>query len=204
MNNTAAASFNVTATVDMASHDPSPVDGPLAFSFSRPVTTVEVFDDLVDLGLAEALWAHARDGDSLHLAITLGALSLLRAQDPTASTANLRKFSIGSEFFDSLLQHDCSGTQNFSSTTFHLCARIIANVGGVAPQPMGRPDQTLRERDDAGAFRTHITSSGLALRLMHWNTGHDIEFANVGVKHALVIASGANRGRSDIDMSFII
>ena len=51
---------------------------------------------------------------------------------------------------------------------------------------MGKPDQLVRG-DGARAFRVHVTSGKEAIRLMFWKKGNKIEFANVGVKHELLI-----------------
>lgn len=201
MNGTGRQQFTVTATVDAASHDPSPIDGPLAFTFTRAAKTLENLRDLADIATAEELWRHSQSAEDLHMAVSLGALALRRTMHPDADVTNLKPFSIGSEFLSSLAQHNCAGTQQFSSTTFELCAQIIADIGIASIEEMGRPHQEKRRRDNAGAHRTHITGGNPALRLMHWQTATEIEFANVGLKKALHIEIGAAGEQKSVDLT---
>lgn len=61
-----------------------------------------------------------------------------------------------------------------------------------------------RGGDRATAWRVHLTKAGLGLRLMIWRDGDVIEFANVGVKHALEIEEGDPSLRSHIEVENFI
>ena len=74
----------------------------------------------------------------------------------------------------------------------NTCAQIVlgcpknelkpfrANPAPSAPQHV--------RADGALAFRTHLTKHGAGYRLMYWQrTDGVIEFANIGVKHELII-----------------
>lgn len=204
MNGTAGTTFDIAAVVESASHDPSPRDGPLTFSFNRPAKLVENFLELVNHSFANELWRSAQTAEELHLAISLGALALRRSRFPGANWNSLRPFSIGSEFMASLREHDCGGTQNYSNTTFDLCARIIANIGAAKVSAMGRPQQDRRTRDHAGALRSHITTGNPALRLLLWETSTHLELANVGVKKALYIEPGQQSPTASVDLSALL
>ncbi|WP_454746550.1 hypothetical protein [Ciceribacter selenitireducens] len=204
MNGTARTTFNIAATVDSASHDPSPRDGALAFSFNRPANLVENFSELADLAFAKELWRSAQSAEELHMAISLGGLALRRLKYPGANWDSLRAFSLGSEFAMSLRQHNCGGTQNFSNTTFDLCAQIIADIGLAKISPMGRPQQKLRASDNARAFRSHITTGNPALRLLLWETAAGLEFANVGPKKELYIETGRQSLTASVDLSALL
>jgi hypothetical protein len=204
MNGTARATFDIAAVVESASHDPSPYDGPLAFSFNRPVTLMENFSELANHPFANELWRSAHTAEEIHMAISLGALALRRLSDPDADWNSLKAFSIGSEFAASLRDHNCGGTQNFSNTTFDLCARIIAGVGAAKVSAMGKPQQDRRVRDNAGALRSHITTGNPALRLLLWETPTQLELANVGVKKALYIEAGQQSSAASVDLSALI
>ena len=61
--------------------------------------------------------------------------------------------------------------------------------------------QPAERHDGARGFRTHITKSHEALRLMYWEPkplvgsyGPIVEFANIGPKHELVIEDGDPAG----------
>jgi hypothetical protein len=203
-NGTARQEHAITATVEIASHDPSPADGPLAFTFSRPAKTLEALDHLVDLAAAEEIWRSASTAAELHLAISLGALAMRRQRVPNASIDQIKLFSIGSRFLESLNDHECRLRQKYSPATYERCIQVVANIGAATSRPMGKPKQTRRPSDGAAAFRTHITEGGLALRLMHWQTATDIEFSNVGVKKALMIESGEIPMRTAIDLTTVL
>lgn len=190
MNGAAARQFRITATIISASKEMTPADEPIPFTFTRDVTAIERLCNLVDLEAARRIWRTANTDDDVYFAITLGALAIARLARPGATIADLVEFSIGSEFLSSLNRHSCGKTQRFSMTTFERCARIVADYATAGVQPMGRPRQTVRAKDDALACRSHITKKGLALRLMHWKLPSKIEFANVGVKKELRIEDG--------------
>jgi len=149
-------------------------------------------------------WRSAQTAEELHMAISLGALAVRRSRYPNADWNSLKAFSIGSDFAASLRAHNCGGTQNFSNTTFDLCARIIADVGAAKVYPMGRPQQEQRARDKAGALRSQITTGNPALRLLLWETSAQFEFANVGVKKELFIEEGRQSSTVSVDLSAVI
>ncbi len=201
---TAEKSFDVVATVDSASHNPSPVDGPLSFTFARSVRILESINELVDFSSALRLWQCSRTGQEAHMAISLGALALRKSMFPSATINDLKPFSIGIDFIPSLQAHQCARAQNFSATTFELCSQIVADIGVANPQPMGRPQQEIRPRDSAGAYRSHINGGGQALRLMYWQTPSEIEFANVGNKKELVIEQGVAGSQVRSKIGFVL
>ncbi|ARO24718.1 hypothetical protein TAL182_CH02972 [Rhizobium sp. TAL182] len=196
--------YDVTSIVDAASHNPAPVYGPLPFQFTSQVKILENIVDLVDISVAEELWRNASSAEDIHFAVSLGAFALKKSIDQGAAIADLRQFTIGSDFFDSLCGHGCAGTQHYSSTTFELCAQIVADIGIADIRVMGRPVQTRRVRDHAGACRTHINGGGVGLRLMHWDCGPHIEFANVGAKHELYIAPGVSGEETLINLGDVL
>lgn len=204
MNDDGNRRLAVTATVDAASHDPSPNDGPLAFTFARPANVLVNFAQLAELDTARELWRLGSSSDDLHLAVSLGALAMRRGMFPHASFADLKTFSIGSDFFASLEPHQCGRGQNFSNTTFELCAQIVADIGIAAFHEMGAPQQERRAADNAGAFRSQITTGNPALRLMFWETQEGIEFANVGNKKDLEIEPGDIASSVRVDLSNVL
>ncbi|WP_162950188.1 hypothetical protein [Rhizobium jaguaris] len=198
MNGTSNQSFDVSASVVAASHDPAPVDGALPFSFTRAARTIERLKDLVDSNSAEVLWKAARSPEELHMAITLGALAVRRSMHPESGLEDLLTFTVGTEFAASLITHQCGGSQNYSSTTFQRCCQVIADIGVVETKIMGRPTQIRREADNSGAYRVHITKGHQALRLLYWDTPGGIEFANVEVKKKIAIEAGNIAQRKNV------
>jgi hypothetical protein len=187
-------SFLTEATVDSASGTRVEELGSLPFQISTSVRVVKHLRDFVANGSAERLWANASTAEELHFAITLGGLSLLTTGGRGSEAGDLRNFSIGPEFRESLELCQCLRQGRFASATLTLCSQIVAGVCSRPIGVFGRPIQQVREFDSAGGYRVHLTSAALGLRLMFRGGRDDIEFSNVGVKGALQIAIGYRGG----------
>jgi len=190
MTGTASCSFSVNAKVTAATENGHQLLDNLPVEIDGSVCTLEHLNELIHPNAAFELWSKAETPDDLYLAVLSGSFHLRRAKIPNATIDGLRSFSIGSAFQESLLAHECGGTQRFSSVAFDVCCRVVANIDAISVGTMGRPKQTLRSWDKAAGHRTQITTGNPSLRLMHWEKNGAIEFSNVGTKKALFIAEG--------------
>ena len=126
----------------------------------------------------------------LKLAIFAGALKALREAGQNLSKIEWSDFSIGEHFISSLAKNQSDIGQKYFSTVIACIVSIVAKKPKYPPSPFvvkaGSTEQITR--GGSKAFRSHITKSGLALRLMHWEArdGH-LVFANIGVKGELEI-----------------
>jgi len=142
---------------------------------------VRALDDLAANVSVLDVWAAAQTPRDFHLAIALQASAL--AKIPLSAVP---KFTVGSSFPTSLATYQASGVQPYASVTLDICAHVLI---GQPKYQISSFDQT-RTRDGADAYRTHITKGGPALRLMMWDNGKIIEFANIGPKNQLSIQNG--------------
>jgi hypothetical protein len=168
--------------------------GQLPAHISMPVRAVSHLRELVASATAERLWVTAESARDLHFAITVAALALLKTAGRNGTAVELRRFSIGSDFFDSLHSCQCSGKGRFSAATLSLCAQLVAGVCNKRIGVFGRPTQKRRSFDSAGGCRVHLTKGAQGLRLMYWDCGTSIEFSNIGVKNEVQIADGRPGG----------
>jgi hypothetical protein len=145
---------------------------------------------LVELEKSWEVWRLADSPQAYHLAIALRASEIIRQGGPVGATSDLKKFSIGADFPASLARNQCAGEQPFSGACLTLCGQIISDRCNRFQGPMGRPNQTIRSFDGASGWRVHLTDAHQALRLMYWNLGNSLEFANVGPKFELLISEG--------------
>ncbi|MBR0554999.1 hypothetical protein J5J10_04830 [Ciceribacter sp. L1K23] len=164
---------------------------PLPAHIHATVSTFTHLRDLVSSDVADELWRIAQTAEDIHFSITLGALALQVETGEGVNVSALEKFSIGSEFVNSLQQVECWGTGRFSGTTRELCSQIVAKKCNRKINPFSLTGQHIRSFDSARAWRTHLTNSGLGLRLMFWQGKNGIEFANVDVKGGERIDTGS-------------
>jgi hypothetical protein len=160
----------------------------------------------------ELIWARANEASSIHLAITLEALRILRASDSNATLKSVPRFRVGSDFWDSLVRTASGPNGTFAGAVREACARIILALPKNRGAPFLAPSGSRRGKwrqverlDGALGFRSHITKGHEALRLMYWeikssashNTPQVVEFANVGAKAELLISFGQPGGAID-------
>ena len=136
------------------------------------------------------IWDEAVDADEINYAIRLAAERLTSDQLPASV--------IGSAFFETLVRNQAVGHgKAWSAVTLAKCAQVLAGVPEVEVKPFtyeksGKANSKIRKRtrDGAEAYRVHIPTGALSLRLMLWRTSKGWEFANVGPKFELVIENG--------------
>ena len=189
---------------DVEVHDEGALPIPLPITAVSDVPTFHGVRDFISIDTATDLWAEATNAVDFNLAITVGAMAIRGLSGKPSEILDLNKFRIGSSFIESLKAHQCCGTSRFSITTGRICMEIVAECYAAHITEMGKPSQTQRQSDGALAYRLHITSSGIGLRLMFWQSNGVIEFANVGPKHELVIESGNSEASVTSDFTGIM
>lgn len=137
----------------------------------------------------QAIWDGASDEEEVKFAIGMAA--------ETMSSRPLPKYTIGPAFLASLRRNQAIDGA-FSTATFTKCAQTLAGVEGISInefkyEAVGNKAAKVRVRpkDGASAYRVHIPSGALGLRLMLWKLrSGGWEFANVGPKNEEMIEMG--------------
>ncbi|MGO7611559.1 hypothetical protein ACC689_09795 [Rhizobium ruizarguesonis] len=135
------------------------------------------------------IWDQAEDDDEVKFAVQLAAEGLAAGELP--------KCSVGPSFLSSLRRNQAINGA-FSAATLTKCAQALAGVEGISIkefkyEPVGNKAAKVRIRpkDGASAYRAHIPSGALGLRLMLWKLVSGAwEFANVGPKNEEIIEMG--------------
>lgn len=156
---------------------------------------------LISLRRSKRVWTMAESSSELHFAISIRALEILVEKNLTLTMDAIKRFKIGSEFMLSLEQNQGIGLGRFSDLVLDVCGQIIASKCNRHIGKMGRPNQIIRQHDEALGWRVHVTDSHEALRLMYWTIDDLIEFANIGPKKELYIAHGNPLGTAECDTS---
>jgi hypothetical protein len=185
-----ANELEVTTTVHQATGPRHDVLAPFPATLVGAVRTLTSARELIAHRVSERVWQHADSPEQLHLAIMLGALDILQRTGAAPDPKALKSFSIGPAFMESLSACQCGHSGRYSGAALDLCAQLVSNTCNRPIGPFGRPAQERRAYDGAAAWRVHLTKGHEGLRLMYWDSGDHIEFANIGVKHELVIVAG--------------
>jgi hypothetical protein len=133
-------------------------------------------------------WKNAASEEAVFNTITR-RVDELRAQGVGSGK---QSFVLGPHFVESLQKWGASSRRDYAMVTVESCARIVLDVPKNEVKPFrvseaANADQVSRD-DKAVGFRTHLTKSGVGLRLMLWvHSDGTIEFANIGGKGELVI-----------------
>lgn len=149
---------------------------------------VAISDNLIDYILkinAENCYQESANDSELKRALYFGVIQFLAANGHDPRGFDDQCFTLGKNFRDSLLGHECSGTHAFSSLLYETVVRALA---GHPKNPIDTFDTSdssnvQRVRDGRKAWRTHVSGRGRGLRLMLWTHSNGlIELANVGNK----------------------
>lgn len=187
----AVDSVNVSLLVKAARGTNLAALGALPIATKSSVLTARRFEGALRLVSALTLWRAAQTESDFHFAIMLRALEIIAESGNPPLLGDVPKFAIGSSFIGSLKANGSAACGPFSETVLECCSRVILGCPKEPLKPFGRPEQEQRKYDGAKALRSHVTSKGVALRLMVWEKRcGTIELANVGPKGELRIESG--------------
>jgi hypothetical protein len=160
----------------------------------RPTAMLEKAD-------SNSVWDTANRGIDVHFAIVLKMIEIKQSGGNRIAPIDLPFFVIGSEFFGSICANQCGPQSRYGHLLLETCARIVlgAPKNSIDPFMKGArsesDEQWCRDRDRALAFRTHLTKSHEALRLVLWRTQAGVfEFANVAVHNDLTLCQGSGHG----------
>ncbi|MQB37238.1 hypothetical protein DXT97_10555 [Agrobacterium tumefaciens] len=131
----------------------------------------------------QTIWDNASDDSEVGFAIALAAERL--------SGEPLPQLIIGKKFTASLRRNQAIAGLSLSSTTLTKCAQVLVGTPGIAVnqfkyEAVGNKAAKVRKRakDGAEAYRVHVTSGTVGLRLMLWKLpSGGWEYANVGPKN---------------------
>lgn len=158
---------------------PLTVFGPIA-AYTSPIAMLSSLN-------AMELWLAAKEGRMAVLAIALKIKEIFREMGNAVPLEELPIFWVGSDFIRSVRSLGLGGGDH-ASVILETCARLLMDMPknevlpflDAAPSKGGK--RQLHRADGARAFRTHITKSHEALRLMAWQNEDIWELANVGPK----------------------
>ncbi len=152
------------------------------------INVIHSLSDIFTNKFSEFVWRKALDSSGIYSAIWLGIgeYFVMNSKNPLETSIN---FSVGSDFFSTLKSHQCAGDGNFHDRTLRSCVAYFTNPASIKRKQFR--GVSLRARDNAKAFRSHITEGNPTLRLLTWEIpGSKVEFANVGNKKELIILDG--------------
>ncbi|RYX80108.1 hypothetical protein EON83_30030 [bacterium] len=162
----------------------------------RAIFPLDCLEGAVGTISADDLYRHAASARDVHLAVAVRA-----AEISGAKLASLPGFSIGSEFLRTAVDAQAGPGGGFAAVALECCARIVIDdpKNELSAFKTREGDHKSRTSDSSLGYRSHITKSKAALRLMLWKKGGKIEFANVGEKQELEIENGSADGTYTTD-----
>lgn len=180
-------SARISGTVD--SMYPELLDG-LPRVIVEDISVYPVYSDYMSSLNPDEIFESARNDYGVKLAIYVGAMQLLERSGRSRADIQWGSFSLGAQFVQSLIDHQCYFGQRFHSVCFECICHVVSLIEKNEVNPFYTSDKSDVQRSKGGllAWRTHITKRHEALRLMFWKgqDGH-IELANVGNKYELEI-----------------
>lgn len=168
-----------------------PIKKDLPYSFS---SSVEIYYDYRDylssLDYVE-LFNRAQNECQLRLSFYAGVLHRMASQNQQFDLLSFEIVNIGQGFIDSLKKNQCYPGQRFSSVLLDSVISLLAGMPKNEVKTFNTSATSITPRkygDQFTAYRTHLTKSGVGLRLMFWsNEFGEVVLANVGPKAELVI-----------------
>lgn len=131
-----------------------------------------------------SLYTMANDLVSLKCALYCGCVNFLNRNFPNESI-EWDDFKIGEDFLRSLSMNQGALEQEFSSVVYETLIQVLCRHPKNEVKPFRVSSKSMEQRSygDLKAYRTHITSSHQALRLMIWvDSNRIITLANIGPK----------------------
>ncbi len=180
--------MNVTSTINSIFGANQTYVPSVPITVSHPVRIISSIDDLAHYHSSFRIWQNATSADDIHLSLQIGIEEVLN-RDRRAG-CQIKDFAVGTGFLNSLNQHQCGGAGRFSAIAHALCVQLVTGTSNKRIGTIGRPQQEVRARDGALGHRVHLTKHHPPLRLMFWDAGGLMEFANVGIKTAHYIDRG--------------
>lgn len=144
---------------------------------------------LANRSTAQALWNASNTSREICAAVLLGAIA--ESLESRGDLTEIRRFSIGTKFLYSLNINQALHGGRFASEVARTCSEIVSTTFNGHCALFGKPGTRVARACDGGtAYRCHITKGALGLRMMYWDMGTHIEFANIGPKFELIIEEG--------------
>lgn len=162
----------------------------LPLPISRGIQTHRNFKAYLSTLDHHQIFSRSVDDFNIKLSFYVGALKKAKSLGASLDEISLDTFDLGSEFIKSLKKNQCGPGGQFSGVLVDTIADLLA--GGSKSQisifRKSAESSEARTHGTLSAYRTHVTKSGLALRLMFWRSEDGmLVLANVGPKHELVI-----------------
>lgn len=120
------------------------------------------------------------------------ALSLIKEKGDDLDALEWDDFDFSADFIASLDRNQANHNAQYFNVTIECISHILAGIPKNSLNPFLEAKGSTKQRSHGNylAYRTHITKSGVALRLMFWkDASNHIVFANIGPKNELFIAN---------------
>ncbi|GEM_PF-3633836 len=184
--------INLEAKIDYVLPDNLLKDDAFPFSVTGSTNVFQNQENLLSIIKPETLWGNSKCVYDIQTAITLKCREIQQAAKTYTNYSAIPKFTIGKHFMRSLKDNEAAGFSKFAACTLETIARTLLRIDEDAIKTFREAADSsaarIRTADSAIAKRVHITSAGVALRLMLWHKRDDsFELANVGAKNELVI-----------------
>lgn len=183
---TLPASYSIEGIIDCCVQD---VDPSPSGSVNAEVRAFELFKThLSHLDYMACFNASSTD-EQIKFSIYCGALSKLRQKGIPLDKITLESINIGTNFVESLMVNQAGPGMGFSGAAVEAVACLIIGEPKYELSPFMQANGAVqRTHGRLKAFRTHVTKSGLALRLMSWKDENgNLTLANIGPKQELLI-----------------
>jgi hypothetical protein len=106
-----------------------------AFGASGIVRLAKSYFNVLEQLPANLIWSRAKGPASIHLAICLETLGILRADNPDATINSVSRFAVGIEFWDSLNRTGSGPEGPFADAVREACARVVVQRPKYAASP---------------------------------------------------------------------
>lgn len=176
-----------TTTVKGELLDAFPLSAQYPLSILKDVHVFSAYKKFLCVAGHDFFLSRANSDYDLKLALFAGALKLISGSGGSVEDFEFDSFLLGRDFIDSLKRNQSYISDTYFNVVFDTVISVIANMpkNAVSPFRISKDSTTQRLSADKSmkAYRTHITSSGLALRLMFWvKDDGKILLANIGRK----------------------
>lgn len=133
---------------------------------------------------------NSKNEGQIKFSIYCGTLAKLRERGLPLEGVSLDSIRIGTDFVNSLMRHQAGPLMNFAGALIDVITDLLSGSPKYEVSAFHQSDlKTQKMHGKMAAYRTHITKSGAALRLMLWKDEcGEITLANVGPKQELFIA----------------
>lgn len=186
-NNKISKSYDVNGLIDCCVQNTCPAP---SGNVTATIRTFELLKEHLSYLDYKSIFEHSKTDDQLRMSFYCGALAKLRARNIPLDDMSIEAVTIGAGFVKSLNDNQSGPGMHFSSILLDVVTDLLCGHPKYEVSTFYLGDmKTQRTFGTLNAYRTHITKSGVGLRLMLWkNQSGRLTLANIGPKHELEIS----------------